>query len=59
MQAASQMSQQMAQMNPSAGLSGPGNDPDKLFLGEAENLEVMEHDYVLNGIEDRLLDSLA
>ena len=39
--AASQMSQQMAQMNPAANANpfGPGQDPDKMFLAEAENLE--------------------
>jgi len=55
---ANQMSQQMAQMNPTAAMGG-NNDPDKLFLSEAENLEVIEHDYILNGIEDRLLASLS
>ena len=52
------MSQQMAQMNPGAGGAnpfGPGSDPDKLFQGEAENLEVTEHICVLDGVEDRLL----
>lgn len=34
---------------------GPGQDPDKMFLSEAENLEVMEHYSILNGIEERLL----
>lgn len=53
--AANQMSQQMAQMNPTAGVMGAGTDPDKLFASEAENLEVIEHDYILNGIEERLL----
>jgi hypothetical protein len=53
------MTQQMAQMNPAAGMMGPGTDPDKLFLSEAENLEVIEHDYILNGIEERLLALLA
>jgi hypothetical protein len=48
------MAQQMAQMNPAAAM-GPGADPDKLFQGEAENLEVIEHEYILNGIEERLL----
>lgn len=51
------MSQQMGQMNPSAsiGLFQPGQDPDKLFASEAENLEVLEHDYILNGVEERVL----
>ncbi|KAF2836427.1 transmembrane protein [Patellaria atrata CBS 101060] len=51
---ASQMSQQMAQM-PGAGPMGPEQDPDKLFNAEAENLEVVEHHWVLEGVEDRLL----
>ena len=51
------MAQQMAQMNPSATANpfGPGQDPDKMFLAEAENLEVMEHYCILDGIEERLL----
>jgi len=49
----------MAQMNPGAGMMGPEQDPDKLFLSEAENLEVTEHHWILDGIEDRLLASLA
>ncbi|KAI5304765.1 ER membrane complex subunit 3 [Ascosphaera pollenicola] len=49
--------QQMAQMNPAAGANpfGPGQDPDKMFLAEAENMEVMEHFCILDGIEERLL----
>ncbi|KAF2459917.1 integral membrane protein DUF106-domain-containing protein [Lineolata rhizophorae] len=53
--AASQVTQQMAQMNPGAGMMGPDQDPDKLFLSEAENLEVVEHRWILDGVEDRLL----
>lgn len=55
--AASQMASQMAQMNPGAGanLFQPGQDPDKLFQGEAENLEVLEHWSILDGIEARTL----
>lgn len=55
--AASQMAQQMAQMNPGANANpfGPGQDPDKMFLAEAENLEVTEHFSVLDGVEERLL----
>ncbi|KAE9986573.1 hypothetical protein EG327_004245 [Venturia inaequalis] len=56
---ASQMAQQMAQMNPTAGITGPGADPDKMFQAEAENLEVIEHEYVLAGIEERLLAYLT
>jgi len=55
--AANQMAQQMVQMNPSTATNpfGPGQDPDKMFLAEAENLEVMEHYCILDGIEERLL----
>ena len=59
--AASQMSQQMAQMNPQANANpfGPGQDPDKTFQAEAENLEVQEYYSVLDGAEDRLLKIYA
>jgi hypothetical protein len=56
------MQQQMQQMNPGAGAGGmfqPGQDPDKMFQGEVENLEVVEHEYILKGVEDRLLASIA
>ena len=56
--AASQMAQQMGQMNPAAGF-GPGVDPDKQFLAEAENLAVIEHYSVLDGVEQRLLEGIA
>jgi ER membrane protein complex subunit 3 len=49
----------MAMAQPAAGFGGPDQDPDKLMLNEAENLEVIEHDYILNGIEERLLESLG
>ena len=52
------MAQQMSQMNPNAagaGLFQPGADPDKMFLSEAENLEVLEHWCILDGVENRLL----
>lgn len=53
------MSQQMQQMNPAggAGMFGPGQDPNKMFLAEAENLEVAggQHDWVLAGVEKRVL----
>lgn len=55
---ASQVTQQMAQMNPGAGMMGPEQDPDKLFLNEAENLEVIEHQWILEGVEDRLMAKL-
>ena len=57
--AASQVSQQMAQAQMGANPMGPEQDPDKLFLNEAENLEVIEHHCILEGVEDRLLASLA
>ena len=49
----------MAMANPGAGLMGPEQDPDKLFLSEAENLEVLEHRWILDGIEDRLIAKMA
>ena len=56
--AANQMAQQMSQMNPGANqMFQPGQDPDKAFLSEAENLEVIEHEYILDGIEERILAS--
>lgn len=47
-------------MNPgaAAGMFQPGQDPDKMFQSEAENLEVVEHEYILRGVEDRLLASI-
>ena len=38
---------------------GGAEDPDKIFNNEAENLEVIEHWYVLDGVEDRLLAKLG
>ena len=55
--AANQIAQQMQQMQPGA-MMGPDQDPDKLMQNEAENLEVTEHYYILDGIEDRLLERL-
>ena len=55
LQAASQLSAQMAQINTSANMFQPGQDPDKLFQGEAENLDVLEHWSVLDFVADRLL----
>lgn len=59
--AANHMTEQMSQMNPNAAANpfGPGQDPDKLFLAEAENLEVMEHYCILDGIEERLLQRVG
>lgn len=58
--AASQMQQQMGQMGPAAGANmfGPGVDPHKQFLVEAENIEVLTHQCILSGVEQRLLASL-
>lgn len=54
------MAAQMQQMNPAggAGMFGPGQDPNKMFLAEAENLEVVggQHDWILHGVETRVLD---
>jgi hypothetical protein len=44
-------------MNPGA-MMAPNQDPDKMFQAEAENLEVIEHTYILDGIEERILASL-
>jgi hypothetical protein len=56
--AANQMAAQMAQMNPGAAMA-PNQDVDKLFQAEAENLEVLEHRYLLDGIEERILAGYA
>ena len=55
------MAQQMSQMNPGASnqMFQPGQDPDKVFLGEVENLEVVEHYFILDGVEERLLASVG
>jgi len=57
--AASQTAQQMANMNQGANTNpfGPGQDPDNMFLAEAENLEVQESYSILDGVEERLLSS--
>ncbi|KAF2831652.1 transmembrane protein [Ophiobolus disseminans] len=57
--AANQVTQQMAMSNPGAGMMGPEQDPDKLFLNEAENLEVLDHQWILEGIEERLVAKFA
>ena len=38
---------------------GGAEDQDKLFNAEGENLEVVEHYYILDGVEDRLLARLG
>lgn len=59
--AASQIQQQMVPSNAAANANpfGPGQDPNKMFLGEAENLEVMEHYCILDGIEERILQKAS
>lgn len=54
------MSQQMGQMGPQAGpaMFGPGQDPDKQFQGEAENIAVVDHYSVLDDVEQRLLEGI-
>lgn len=56
--AANQMASQMGQMGPQAQTFAPGQDPDKQFQAEAENLAVIDHYSVLDGVEDRLLESV-
>lgn len=55
--AANQMAQQMGPMGPAAGANPfqPGQDPHKMYLNEAENLEVFEHFCILDGVEERVL----
>jgi hypothetical protein len=55
------MAQQMNMANPAAMVNPlqPGQDPDKLYLNEAENLEVMEHFCILEGVEERILQNFA
>lgn len=54
------MASQMQHMNPPVGnnIFGPGQDPNKMFLAEAENLEVIggQYHWVLDGVEDRILN---
>ncbi|EAW15216.1 ER membrane complex subunit EMC3 [Aspergillus clavatus NRRL 1] len=59
--AASHMAQQMASMGPGAAVNPfqPGQDPDKLYQSEAENLEVTEFFSILDGIEERVLHNYA
>lgn len=56
--AASQMAQQMQMQGVGAqapNMFGPGVDPDKQFQTEAENLAVIDHYSVLDGVEERVL----
>ena len=57
--AANQMTQQMAMAQAGANPMGGAEDPEKIFNNEAENLEVVEHYYILDGVEDRLLERLS
>lgn len=43
--------------NPTAAFKQPGIDFTKLYIAEAENLELVKHDYLLEGIEKRILQS--
>lgn len=57
--AAAAMAQQQMGMGPAAGAAmGPAPDYNKLFLAEAENIEVVQHQYTLDGVENRLLGSV-
>ena len=49
------MAQAQMGTNPMAGTE----DPDKIFNNEAENLEVIEHWSILEGVEDRLIAKLG
>ncbi|SMR42902.1 unnamed protein product [Zymoseptoria tritici ST99CH_1E4] len=53
--AAVQVTQQMAQQQMVTNPMGGQEDPEKPFKAEIENLEVLEHRYILEGIEDRLI----
>ncbi|KAL1839837.1 hypothetical protein VTJ49DRAFT_1068 [Mycothermus thermophilus] len=56
--AANQMAAQMQMAPPAGQVFGPGVDPNKQFLAEAENLAVIEHHSVLDGVEQRLLEGI-
>jgi hypothetical protein len=47
-----QMGSPQGQPNPLA-----QQDPDKLFKAEAENLELVQHEWILEGVEDRVLNA--
>lgn len=51
--------QQMAQAQMGQNPMGGQEDADKIFHNEVENLEVVEHRYILDGVEDRLLAKLG
>ena len=50
---------QMGMATPAAPQANPmtGQDPDKLFRAEAENLELVQHEYLMHGIEERLVNT--
>jgi ER membrane protein complex subunit 3 len=43
--------------NPTAAMQQPGLDFSKLYQAEAENLELVKHSYLLDGIEKRILSA--
>ncbi|OLL26491.1 ER membrane protein complex subunit 3 [Neolecta irregularis DAH-3] len=52
-----------ADMQAMSGMAGaapmtfaPGQDPHKMFVAEADNLELVQHEWILNGIETRILE---
>lgn len=49
----------MAQAQMGQNPMGGQEDPDKIFNSEIENLEVIDHRYILDGVEDRLLAKLG
>ena len=54
--AAGSVNDMNAMNNPSAMQAfAPGQDPSKMFAAETENLEVATHDWICDGIEDRIL----
>jgi hypothetical protein len=57
--AANQMAQQMQQGQMGANPLGGAEDPEKIFRAEGENLEVIDHKYILEGVEERLLAKLG
>jgi len=47
-------------MNPAAGMQQnplAAQDPDKLFQAEAENLELVRHEWILENVEERLVNT--
>lgn len=52
------MQQQMQQQQMGGNPLGGAEDPNKVFVNEAENLEVVEYWSVLGGVEERVLGRL-